>query len=70
MHADPSPASPHLRRGWTTGTCAAGATRAALEGLVTGRFPATVPVRLPSGDRPESAAAVTRTGLESAAGGS
>lgn len=36
-----------LRRGWTTGACAAGAARAAWQGLLTGVFPDPVPVALP-----------------------
>src|SRR3954454_13008427 len=42
---------PHLRRGWTTGTCATAAARAAFEALVTGRFPDPVSVTLPRGGR-------------------
>ena len=38
-----------LRRGWTTGACAAGAARAAFEALLTGQFPDPVPVALPKG---------------------
>ncbi len=38
-----------LRRGWTTGACAAAATRAAAEGLLTGQFPDPVTIRLPGG---------------------
>ncbi len=48
---DQSP-NPALRRGWTTGTCATAAARAAYEGLVTGRFPDPVTVTLPNGSRP------------------
>ena len=47
-----------LRRGWTTGACAAGAARAAFEALLTGRFPDPVPVALPKGLRPEFALAI------------
>lgn len=55
--ADPDiPAGP-LRRGWTTGTCATAATRAAYEGLVTGSVPAMVEVTLPGGGRPAFAVA-------------
>jgi cobalt-precorrin-5B (C1)-methyltransferase len=46
-----------LRRGWTTGACAAGAARAAFEALLNGRFPDPVPVALPKGLRPEFALA-------------
>ncbi len=44
----PLPARP-LRRGWTTGSCAAAAAAAAYECLLTGTCPATVEIRLPSG---------------------
>jgi cobalt-precorrin-5B (C1)-methyltransferase len=38
-----------LRRGWTTGACAAAAARAALAALLTGEFPDPVWIRLPRG---------------------
>ena len=38
-----------LRRGWTTGACAAAAARAAFAALATGRFPDPVSIRLPRG---------------------
>src|SRR5436190_15433363 len=41
-----------LRRGWTTGACAAAAARAAFAGLLTGRFPDPVTIRLPRGQAP------------------
>ncbi len=41
-----------LRRGWTTGACAAAATKAAYMALLTGRFPDPVQIRLPKGERP------------------
>jgi cobalt-precorrin-5B (C1)-methyltransferase len=41
-----------LKRGWTTGTCAAAAARAAFEALVTGAFPDSVTIRLPRGETP------------------
>jgi cobalt-precorrin-5B (C1)-methyltransferase len=41
--------TPALRRGWTTGACAAAATRAAAEGWLTGQFPDPVTIRLPGG---------------------
>jgi cobalt-precorrin-5B (C1)-methyltransferase len=44
--------APVLRRGWTTGTCATAASRAAYEALVTGEFPDPVAVLLPGGGRP------------------
>ncbi|HZU88823.1 MAG TPA: cobalt-precorrin-5B (C(1))-methyltransferase, partial [Stellaceae bacterium] len=39
-----------LRRGWTTGVCAAAAARAAFAALLTRRFPNPVALRLPSGE--------------------
>jgi cobalt-precorrin-5B (C1)-methyltransferase len=47
----------HLRRGWTTGTCATAAARAAFEALVTGHFPDPVSVTLPRGGQPHFALA-------------
>jgi cobalt-precorrin-5B (C1)-methyltransferase len=41
-----------LRRGWTTGACAAAATKAAYLGLLTGRFPDPISIVLPRGERP------------------
>ncbi|TDU00761.1 cobalt-precorrin-5B (C1)-methyltransferase [Azorhizobium sp. AG788] len=55
---DGAPA-PNLRRGWTTGTCAAGAAKAAFAALVTGAFPDPVEVELPNGARPAFALAVS-----------
>ena len=40
-----------LRTGWTTGTCASAAAKAAAVGLVEGRSPSWVEVALPSGRR-------------------
>jgi cobalt-precorrin-5B (C1)-methyltransferase len=51
-------ASGPLRRGWTTGACAAAAARAAAEALLTGRFPDPVAIRLPRGERAEFALAL------------
>ena len=42
-----------LRKGWTTGACAAAAAKAAFEGLLTGAVPARVTIRLPKGQLPE-----------------
>src|SRR5580704_9265633 len=39
-----------LRRGWTTGACAAAAARAAFAALLTGDFPDPVAIRLPRGE--------------------
>ena len=47
----------HLRRGWTTGCCAAAAAKAAFHALVTGRFPDPVEITLPKGERPAFALA-------------
>jgi cobalt-precorrin-5B (C1)-methyltransferase len=47
-----------LRRGWTTGACAAAAARAAYGGLLTGRFPDPVSIRLPRGEAPSFALAL------------
>jgi cobalt-precorrin-5B (C1)-methyltransferase len=44
-----------LRTGWTTGTCASAAAKAAAIGLVHGAAPENVDVGLPSGDRVEFA---------------
>jgi len=41
-----------LRRGWTTGACAAAATKAAYLGLLTTRFPDPVQITLPKGEQP------------------
>lgn len=42
-----------LQRGWTTGACAAAASRAAYVALLTGQFPDPVAIKLPGGTRPE-----------------
>src|ERR1700751_1990433 len=49
-----------LRRGWTTGTCAAAAAKAAFTALMTGEFPDPVAVTLPRGERPSFSLAMTR----------
>ena len=41
-----------LRRGWTTGACAAAAAVAAYRALLEGTFPDTVDVTLPGGQKP------------------
>jgi cobalt-precorrin-5B (C1)-methyltransferase len=41
-----------LRKGWTTGACAAAGAVAAFRALVDGAFPDPVSIRLPGGERP------------------
>jgi cobalt-precorrin-5B (C1)-methyltransferase len=60
---------PKLRRGWTTGTCAAAASRAAYEALLTGEFPDPVSVLLPGGARPAFALALQERGSDFARAG-
>ena len=60
---------PPLRRGWTTGTCATGAAKAAYAALLTGEFPDPVEVTLPKGQRASFALAVTRRDQDSATAG-
>ncbi len=50
----------HLRRGWTTGACAAAAAKAAFTALRTGCFPDPVDIPLPRGGRAAFALAETR----------
>ncbi|MGH6813008.1 MAG: cobalt-precorrin-5B (C(1))-methyltransferase [Methylocella sp.] len=52
----------NLRKGWTTGACAAAAARAAYEALVRGQFPATVVITLAGGARPSFALALEELG--------
>jgi cobalt-precorrin-5B (C1)-methyltransferase len=58
-----------LRRGWTTGTCATAAAKAAFSALVFGEFPDPVEVMLPRGERPSFALALTRMDRNSATAG-
>lgn len=51
-----------LRRGWTTGACAAAATKAAFAALRTGTFTDPVSIRLPKGETPSFALAVEGKG--------
>jgi cobalt-precorrin-5B (C1)-methyltransferase len=46
-----------LRRGWTTGACAAAAAKAAWTALLAGDFPDPVEIALPRGERPSFALA-------------
>jgi cobalt-precorrin-5B (C1)-methyltransferase len=58
-----------LRRGWTTGACAAAAAKAAYAALLTGEFPDPVEITLPRGQRPLFALAVSRKEQDSATAG-
>jgi cobalt-precorrin-5B (C1)-methyltransferase len=49
-----------LRRGWTTGACAAAAAKAAYVALLTGRFPDPVTILLQRGERPSFSLAEAR----------
>ena len=55
---------PHtaLRRGWTTGACAAAATKAAYTALLTGEFPDPVFLTLPKGEQPAFSLALSESG--------
>ena len=64
----PLPERP-LRRGWTTGTCAAAAARAASEALWSGRFPDLAEVPLPGGARPAFTLAIEELGTDYARAG-
>ncbi|MBV1704354.1 MAG: cobalt-precorrin-5B (C(1))-methyltransferase [Hyphomicrobiales bacterium] len=58
-----------LRRGWTTGSCATAAARAAFEALHCGRFPDPVEIALPSGARVAFALAMQERGGDFARAG-
>jgi cobalt-precorrin-5B (C1)-methyltransferase len=62
------PAGP-LRRGWTTGACAAAAAKAAYAALLTGEFPDPVELLLPKGERPSFALARQARDCDSATAG-
>ncbi len=51
-----------LRRGWTTGACAAAATKAAYTALLTGQFPDSVTITLPKGETPTFPLALAEQG--------
>jgi cobalt-precorrin-5B (C1)-methyltransferase len=55
-----------LRRGWTTGSCATAAAKAAATALLRGEFPDPVDIPLPGGARAAFALAETRLGAGSA----
>jgi len=57
LYPEPPGEGRELRKGWTTGACAAAATRAAAEALLTGRFPDPVTITLPRGQTPSFALA-------------
>jgi cobalt-precorrin-5B (C1)-methyltransferase len=57
--ADVMSEKPPLRRGWTTGTCATAAAKAAYAALLTGEFADPVEVTLPRGERVAFALATT-----------
>ena len=58
-----------LHRGWTTGTCAAAAAKAAFAALVTGEFTDPVELKLPRGERLSFALAMTRKNENTATAG-
>jgi cobalt-precorrin-5B (C1)-methyltransferase len=51
-----------LRRGWTTGACAAAAVKAAFAALRTGEFPDPVTITLPKGETPSFPLALEEKG--------
>ena len=59
----------NLRRGWTTGACAAAAAKAAFQGLITGRFPGRVSITLPGGQQPVFEVALARAADGAASAG-
>ncbi len=58
-----------LRTGYTTGACASAAAKAAWLALLAGRFPETVCITLPGGERPEFPLALAEMGEEVARAG-
>jgi cobalt-precorrin-5B (C1)-methyltransferase len=61
--------SGELRRGWTTGSCATAAAKAAFSALVGGDFPDPVTITLPGGERPSFALATCEIGPDFARAG-
>jgi cobalt-precorrin-5B (C1)-methyltransferase len=61
--------SGELRKGWTTGACAAAAAKAAYQALLTGAFPDPVTITLPQGHRPAFALAREELAADSATAG-
>jgi cobalt-precorrin-5B (C1)-methyltransferase len=61
--------APPLRRGWTTGACAAAAAAAAYQALLTGEFPDPVTIELPGGKRPAFSLTVRRRASDRATAG-
>lgn len=53
-----------LKKGWTTGACAAGAASAAWRALLSGEFAPSVTIRLPRGDMPTFALATQILGQD------
>lgn len=58
-----------LRKGWTTGACAAAAAAAAWRALITGAFEPTVTLRLPRGETPTFSLATRILGQDFACAG-
>src|SRR5690348_591288 len=58
-----------LRRGWSTGACAAAAARASYAALLTGDFPDPVSIILPGGLAPQFRLAVKERGAATARAG-
>lgn len=57
-----NPETPALRRGWTTGTCAAAAAKSACAALLSGNFLDPVQITLPKGETPSFALAESEIG--------
>ena len=58
-----------LRKGWTTGSCAAAAAKAAYAALLSGEFPDPVEITLPGGQRPAFTLATSARGDRTATAG-